>query len=266
MQTDSPLFSIITVCKNAATTLETAIASVASQSFRDIQYIVIDGASCDGTADILENYTKDIDILVSEPDQGIADAMNKGLDLANGKYIYFLHADDHLISDTVLQEVAVTISSSQISEIHSFSIERETGERKRLVRSSGFTFMMNLKTGIPHQGAFCDKALFSRIGRFDPRYSIAMDYDFFLRAYRNQATLMTHDIPVAVMGTEGLSSRRRISELLRRFSEEYAIQARNSKSFGHWLLYLTYWPAYACYASIRHGVLSIWPNKLPMAH
>lgn len=255
-QSGQPLFSIITVCRNAAATLETAIASVAAQTFRDFQFIVIDGASSDGSKEILENHAGDIDLMVSEPDRGIADAMNKGLGLATGKYIYFLHADDHLICETALQEVADTIGSSATSEIHSFSIERYSAGQKHLVRSRGFTFMMNLKTGIPHQGAFCARTLFSRIGRFDPRYGIAMDYDFFLRAYRNEATLLTHDLPVAVMGTEGLSSRRKLQDLLRRFREEYVIQARSIDTPACWLLYLAYWPAYALYATVRHGLLS----------
>jgi glycosyltransferase involved in cell wall biosynthesis len=253
---EQPLFSIITVCKNAAPTIEKAISSVIAQTFRDYQFIVIDGSSNDRSTEIFENYANEIDVLVSEPDHGIADAMNKGLELAIGKYIYFLHADDHFISETALQDVADSISSAANCDIHSFSIERDTDGQNRLVRSRGFTFMMNLKTGIPHQGAFCAKTLFSRIGHFDPRYSIAMDYDFFLRAYRNKATLLTHDMPVAVMGTEGVSSSRKIPALLQRFREEYTIQRRNINSLAHWVLYSTYWPTYAIYASLRHGLLS----------
>jgi glycosyltransferase involved in cell wall biosynthesis len=105
--------SLITVCKNSASSVEKALQSVISQSYDQIEYIVIDGNSVDGTQEIIEKYREKIHYYISETDQNWADAMNKGVRAATGDYISFVNADDYLIDDNVVEEMAGVISKNQ---------------------------------------------------------------------------------------------------------------------------------------------------------
>src|SRR5579884_3390919 len=98
--------SVITVCKNAAACIEPALASVAAQRYPHVEYLVIDGASDDGTQGIVSRYRKHIAHFLSEPDDGLYQAMNKGVRLATGDFLYFLNADDYLLDERVLEDVA----------------------------------------------------------------------------------------------------------------------------------------------------------------
>ena len=99
-------FSIITICYNAAAVIERTLQSVTGQSWADKEYIIVDGASKDSTLDIVGKYREGIDILVSEPDKGLYDAMNKGLKLATGDYVLFMNAGDRFHEDTTLEQIA----------------------------------------------------------------------------------------------------------------------------------------------------------------
>ena len=99
-------FSIITICYNAAAVIERTLASVTGQSWSDKEYIIIDGASKDSTLDIISRYRDKVDILVSEPDKGLYDAMNKGLRLASGDYVLFMNAGDRFHEPTTLEQIA----------------------------------------------------------------------------------------------------------------------------------------------------------------
>ena len=101
------LISIITVCLNAVETIETTIRSVLQQTYKNVEYIVIDGGSTDGTLQIIEKYRNDISILISEKDEGIYDAMNKGIELARGDYIGIINADDWYEKDAVEHVVQI---------------------------------------------------------------------------------------------------------------------------------------------------------------
>ena len=102
---NTPLISIITVVYNDAKGLEKTILSVVEQNASNYEFIVVDGNSEDGTLYVIRQHSDDIDIVISEPDKGLYDAMNKGLNLANGKWIYFLNSKDHLLTKNTLQEV-----------------------------------------------------------------------------------------------------------------------------------------------------------------
>ena len=107
---EQPVFSIITICYNAAETIERTLRSVTSQTWRQMQYIIIDGASSDDTLNIIEGFRDRVDILVSEPDGGLYHAMNKGLGLATGDYVCFMNAGDRFHEDTTLEQIASQIS------------------------------------------------------------------------------------------------------------------------------------------------------------
>ena len=111
----SPKISIITVVFNGVETLETTIKSVINQSYKNIEYIIIDGNSKDGTIDIVKKYNHSITQWISEPDNGIYDAMNKGLNISNGDYIWFMNSGDEIANNNTIQDI---ISSNPISDIY----------------------------------------------------------------------------------------------------------------------------------------------------
>ena len=113
----TPTFSVITVCYNAEATIEDTIQSVISQTYHHVEYIIIDGASKDHTMDIVNRYRDRIAIVVSEPDKGIYDAMNKGISLATGNYLCFLNAGDSFHEDDTLQLAAHSIREALLPDV-----------------------------------------------------------------------------------------------------------------------------------------------------
>ena len=240
----SPKISIVTVAYNAERHIAQTIASVTSQSFRDFEYIVIDGASTDATMEVISQHSAAIDHVVSEPDEGIADAMNKGLALAAGEYVLFLHADDYLLSSDALATVAPLLTAP----IEAFRLyyEEEDGGRS-LPRMPSFGWRTNFKTGFDHQAVFCQATLLRELGGFDTSVRIAMDYDLFLRAYRRGTKAEVHDIPIAVMRKVGISSQTDRDSLLERFREEKRIHRDHADNVLRRALYWAYWIAYPIY-------------------
>ncbi|MGV1100372.1 glycosyltransferase family 2 protein [Thiovibrio sp. JS02] len=243
-----PKISVITVTLNSDRYLEQAIESIIGQTYPHLEYIVIDGGSTDSTVDIVKQYAYRIDYFSSEPDEGIADAMNKGLRVATGDYILFLHSDDYLLDANSLALAAEL--AEQGTEILLFNIFLDNGKERVLARPRGLNWRMNFKTGVFHQSALCSKALFERIGNFDPRFRIAMDYDFFLRAYRAKATVLEGDFLLSVMRLCGISARLDWPSLRERFKEEQMVQRKNCPDRAWAFAYLLYWLFYLPYRRI----------------
>lgn len=243
--------SIITVASNAAATIGDCLSSVASQDYGAVEVIVVDGASTDATLSIVTSFGEHVDRVLSEPDRGIGDAMNKGLALASGEYILFLHADDYLISPDAISRVVAAIGKNPVADIHAFGLDFLSGDIPNRRMARGFSWWMNFKSRILHQAVFCSRTLFDRLGGFDTDFRIAMDYDFFLRAYRAGAVLERHDDVVAVMRDTGISSRKDVTSLADRFAEERIVHRRHCKSGGMSFLYSCYWPLYLRYRGLR---------------
>lgn len=157
--------SVITVCFNAEQYIEQTIQSVISQKNYEFEYIIIDGASVDKTKQIIQRYESQLTHWVSEPDQGIADAMNKGVALATGEYLLFLHADDYLVDDEVLFKVISRMQAD--ADIHAFDILFKTKDKDILKSTQPFGMRTYFKTPVMHQGAFCKKTLFEQLGGFN---------------------------------------------------------------------------------------------------
>jgi glycosyltransferase involved in cell wall biosynthesis len=141
MQAD-PLISVITVCRNSAATLARALQSMADQDWPCVEHIVIDGASKDETAKIIEQFRSRLALVLSEPDEGIYDAMNKGLDRANGDIVCFLNADDQYAANTVLSRVATLMYQHQLDALMGdvgFFHEANPQRMVRRYRSNHFT-------------------------------------------------------------------------------------------------------------------------------
>lgn len=172
-----PRITIITVVFNGKTLLEKTIHSVISQQYKNIEYIIIDGGSTDGTQDIIKRYERKISYWVSEPDNGISDAFNKGISASKGDYILMLNAGDVFSNDTVLADNIHLFDESDIIVFRAFV--QNTGRFIGINSFEGKTQAQ--KARLPHQATFVNRGVYNRYGLYDTSYRIRMDYEFFLR-------------------------------------------------------------------------------------
>jgi glycosyltransferase involved in cell wall biosynthesis len=203
--------SIITVCRNAAASIETCLRSVTEQSYNPIEYIVIDGSSTDQTLKIIERYRAAIAVLVSEPDGGIYSAMNKGLLRARGDLVYFINADDHLLDRHVIRDVVGFIDSNSQGDVYYGSIEipGENNEKLSIVpdvpEKAAETFVCGC---LPHQATFARRRVFDRTGLFNEDYRRHADYDWFLKVVADpELKMIRFERAVAFFNCSGASSQ-----------------------------------------------------------
>jgi glycosyltransferase involved in cell wall biosynthesis len=248
--------SIITITLNAERYLEQTIASVVNQTHLNREYIIVDGGSTDGTLDIIKKYESEIDNWISEPDNGIADAMNKGIDLATGDYILFLHSDDYLVNSSVLERASEYLGDR--FDIFFFQVLHDIHGQNQVSSNRPLGWLTNFKMGSCHQGQLCSRKLFQRIGKFDTSFKIDMDYDLILRAYRAGASCNSVNMPLAVMRLVGISSRTDWKSLRERFDEERRVHFKNCTTIWMRLLYIFYWMMYLPYRKSLHALN---PNK-----
>jgi len=240
--------TIITVCFNAEKHIEQTIQSVISQKNCDLEYIIVDGASTDKTLQIIKQYESQITHWISEPDKGIADAMNKGVALATGEYLMFLNADDYFDLPCALADALPFMQDKKDLYIFDTIFLKETGGIRR--HSGRFGKRINFK-GICHQGTLCKRSLFKEIGVFDPSFKVCMDYDFFMRAYRQQATGEYINKVLSVMRDGGISSLQDWPNLKQRFMEEKRVHLKYDNSILMKGIYAVYWALYLPYRKTR---------------
>jgi glycosyltransferase involved in cell wall biosynthesis len=177
--------SIITVVYNNSEFIEDCINSVLSQSYDDIEYIIIDGASTDGTLEIVKQYAAGIAKIVSEPDRGIYDAMNKGLSLATGEVIGILNSDDFYPHLHVLKRVADMFEANRIDSCYGDLVYVEPHNKAKVARfwRSGPYDKRRFYNGWmpPHPTFFVHRSIYERYGRFDPAFGTSADYELMLR-------------------------------------------------------------------------------------
>ena len=242
--------SVVTACYNAAGTITATLESVRRQTYPSVEHIIIDGASTDATLTIVEHYRRDGLVVVSEPDRGIGDAMNKGWALATGDFVLFLHADDVLIDDRALEMAASNLSDAD--EIVGFDIVKRIGGRERRLAQGYHSWQMPYRCCTRHQGIWCRRDLIDTLGPFDTSLKIAMDYDFFLRASDRKVSFRTVREVLSVMGEAGVSSHSDWPSLKTRFAEEKTVQRRYARSWGHRALLAAFWALYVPYRYARH--------------
>jgi len=182
-----PLISIITVVFNGEKYLEETILSVINQTYPNVEYIIIDGGSTDGTLDIIKKYEHAIDYWVSEPDKGIYDAMNKGIKVAKGNWIYFLGADDILYD--VLHKVADNLDVSKKAIYGDVYMPK-----KHKIYNGKFTKFKMMFHNICHQAIVYNKEVFKK-NQFDLKYKLLADYAFNLSHYDEKSF---HYIPILI--------------------------------------------------------------------
>lgn len=207
-----PLISIITVTFNSEKTVERTLRSVASQTYKHIEHIVIDGASTDGTLAIIEKYRHGIAHFSSAPDAGMYDAINKGLRAAKGKIIGLMHSDDLFARDTVLAEIATQLNDSQVDGIYgdaAFFSPAAPEKTVRLYSSAQFSPGCLAWGWMPaHPTIYLKKKVYEELGEFKTDYAIAADYDFVCRIFlRNKFRILYVPKVLVKMQTGGISTR-----------------------------------------------------------
>ena len=202
--------SLITVTRNAERTLTRCIESVIAQNYNNIEYIVIDGASTDNTIQIASQYKKHIDVLVSEPDKGIYDAMNKGILLATGDVIGILNADDFFANNDVLICVAAAFAHQDTDILYgNLNYINPKGTIIRNWVSGGYKYgMFNWGWMPPHPTFYCKRSLFDRLGVYDLQYGTAADYELMLRfIHLNKANVYYLNKTMVKMVIGGISNK-----------------------------------------------------------
>ena len=198
-----PLISIITPVINCQDLLENHIHMVQSQTYANTEHIIIDGGSSDNTVDILKSRNKEVDYWISEPDQGIYDAMNKGIDVANGRWLIFAGVDDCFLSRQTLEQVFKKNKIENTAQLICGNIIRSDG---KLIKSK-FSKALYYKNTLPHQGVFYRKEIFDnyRYGGFKKRnqhyfFNISGDYHLNLFLFTNGAAHQLIDCTIMQCG------------------------------------------------------------------
>lgn len=220
LNTTPPKFSIITVTYNAANVLEDTIQSVIAQSYHHIEYIIIDGASKDGTLDIIGKYRSYVHVFVSEPDKGLYDAMNKGLSLATGDYLCFLNAGDSFHSGDTLHDMVHSIPANTspdvlYGETAIVNSERHFIKMRRLAAPQVLTWK-SFKKGmlVSHQAFFPKRVLAEP---YDLRYRFSADFDWCIRILKKSAYIHNTRLTLIDYLDEGMTTRNRKASLKERF-------------------------------------------------
>ena len=217
-----PTFSIITVTYNAGKVLEDTIQSVISQTYRNVEYIIVDGSSKDNTLEIIGKYSKHISKMVSEPDKGLYDAMNKGIRMATGDYLCFLNAGDKFHAKETLQRIAETLKDKDLPDVI-------YGETAIVDEGGNFLHMRRLSTPerlnwksfkqgmlVCHQ-AFLAKRELALKHPYDMQYRFSADFDWCIRIMKEAKCLHNTRLTLIDYLNEGMTTRNHKASLKERF-------------------------------------------------
>ena len=237
---DKPSVSIITAVFNGEKYLEQTILSIINQTYKNIEYIIIDGGSTDGTLDIIKKYQDRITYWVSEKDNGIGDAFNKGVQIAKGDYVNFQGHGDGLISSDVLEKVFNNVDSNRdiliSSRIRRVDINGEeifTSKHISKFDKRSLLFRMS----IPHQGLFMHKSYFIKYGLFDVNNTFCMDYEHLLRSYKDFPHVATSDVVTSKWRKDGLGS----GKIVEIFKEWDKVKRDNKVTYSFVLDFINYY-------------------------
>ncbi|MGD0845166.1 MAG: glycosyltransferase family 2 protein [Geobacteraceae bacterium] len=197
-----PVVTVVTAVYNGAESIERSIISVIGQSFPTFEYIIIDGGSGDSTVELLRRYEESIEYWISEPDYGIYDALNKGISLARGEWLYFLGADDALVDSHVLEKVFLERHDTKL--LYGDVLYGDTGT----TYGGAFTRLKLTKKNICQQGIFYRSDLFQTLGHFDLKYPLLADWVFNMKVFSLRESRPEHlDMVVAEYSLSGASNR-----------------------------------------------------------
>jgi len=218
--------SVITACLNSAETIGQCLESMSSQKYGDVEHIIIDGGSEDGTQDIIREHSRSVAKFVSEPDSGVYDALNKGIAMATGDVVGVLHADDVFEDERVIADVADAFERSGADTCYGDLVYVARDNVDRIVRrwKSGVCRPGHFRSRgwmPPHPAFFVRREVYERFGLFDTRFRIAADYELMLRLLVRHRVSTCYVPRVLVRMRTGGTSAPRIRTLLRTFSEDH---------------------------------------------
>lgn len=227
--------SIVTVSFNAAATIAATLKSVASQAFGEVEHVVIDGGSTDGTQDLVRAALRPVDRFVSEPDEGLYDAMNKGVALATGDVIGILNADDVFAGEDVLGRVADVFRRRGVDAVLGDVGFFREGSPDKIVRryDSGYFRPDRVAWGImpAHPGMYLTRAAYDRVGHYRTDFRIAADFEFVARAFVKNRISFVHLAEMIVkmrlggVSTDGLGAKLTINREVLRACRENGIHS-----------------------------------------
>ncbi|MCF8295383.1 MAG: glycosyltransferase [Bacteroidales bacterium] len=227
--------SIITICYNSAHSIADAVNSVLSQTYPNIEYIVVDGKSKDNTVEIIQSFGDRISKFISEPDKGIYDALNKGVRMATGDVIGFMHSDDLFANDQIIEKVAHLFETNSTQSVYGdlqYVYKTDTNKVLRYWKSGEFS-LQKLRMGWmpPHPTFYVRKSVYDAYGDFQIRYKIAADYDTMLR-FLGKHQITTQYLPeVMVKMRVGGASNRSIKNIILKMQEDW--DAIRGNQFGN---------------------------------
>lgn len=228
----NPRISIITACRNNAQTIESAILSVQGQKAISLEHIVVDGASTDRTVNIIRRYSDKIAHLISEPDNGIYDALNKGIKLAKGEYIAFLHADDFLAYPNALSEAIEQLETSNAQGVYADLMYVSKLNPDKIIRywKSGSFNRDELKKGWmpPHPTLILGRELYDNLGAFDTSFRISADYDLMLRMLWTNKVVLAYLPKVTYKMRVGGASNGSFRNIVLKSQEDLRALRRNN--------------------------------------
>ena len=227
--------SIITITYNSASSLQRALDSVQSQNYKDIEHVIIDGASMDGTRKLIEAYAKQHKNVkwVSEKDNGIYDAINKGIRLATGDVIGFLHSDDMFYSVDSIGQIVAAFEQNQADVVYGDLQYMRGNKVVRRWKSNAFN-PRALKYGWmpPHPTVYVRREVYQQVGEYDSWFRISADYDMILRIFT--AGYNTHYIPEVLVCMEtGGASNKNTKARLSKTMEDYIVLKKNHVGAGY---------------------------------
>ena len=238
-------FSIITAIRNNKDHLRHAIASLRMQTFRNYEHIIIDGASTDGTIDVIKELADEKTKWTSEPDTGIYEALNKGIKMSSGDVICILHSDDEFAEPKVLETVADVFIQNNTDSVYGDLLyvrkpkslpashhKRDTHKIIRWWRSGEFKYKsLKFRWMPPHPAFFVKRKVYEEFGVFDPSFQIAADYEIILRFLWSKKISTAYLPKVITRMTDGGASNRSMGNIIIKSMEDYGALKKNKIPF-----------------------------------
>lgn len=224
---NNPKVSVVTVCYNAASCLEETMLSVINQSYDNIEYIIIDGNSKDGSLDIIKKYAEKITYWVSEPDKGIFNAMNKGLQVATGDWINFMNAGDSFMSQSTISDIFNKKDLSSWDVLFGDTMSKQGMLKLKPFFDAPLRNILPVPMGIVHQSIFVKTPQAQSVG-FNEDFKVSADYNMMMTIYKNGGSFRYIDMPVAFFDTNGFSFNNMKKQLI-----EESIICEKTSIFHH---------------------------------